>query len=113
MRFALTDFFQDGVFRVFAFDRVPASEGSGRYWVKADMTLARRYGISLQELPLLCRAALETGVTTGDQHTITYTVTEMMEFADKRAAAAAARQRKPHPPRRARPEEAARQAPAR
>lgn len=99
MRFALTDFFQDGIYRVFAFQKLPQAEGTDRYWVKADMTQARRYGISLQELPLLCRAALE--VYDGTEHAITFTAREMMLVADERANAALSRTRKSTPFRRA------------
>lgn len=98
MKFVLTDFFHDGGYRVFAFETLPRSE-AGRYWVKADMNLARRHGISLQELPLLCRAALEAGVDTHPEHTITYTANEMMQIAKARAATVSTRRRKPYPPR--------------
>jgi hypothetical protein len=94
MRFALTDFFQDGIFRVFSFMRMPRTEENGHYWVRVDLGLARQHGISLQDLPLLCRTALETSVTWRDEHRITYTAEEMMLHAAKRTAAEEARARK-------------------
>lgn len=91
MRFAFTDFFQDGPFRVFSFVKVPQSERGRKYWVKADLNLARRFGISLQELPLLCRDVLEAGPSVADKHIVVYTAEAMQQYAAKCAGIASER----------------------
>ena len=58
MQFILTGFTQDLAFRVFAFERMGLDRVRTKYVVKADLSLSRRYGIPLQELPLLCRNLL-------------------------------------------------------
>lgn len=59
MQYLLTGFTQDAGVRVFAFEGVTADRVRTVYSVKADLALARKYGIRMQELPLLCRAVLE------------------------------------------------------
>ena len=54
MPYILTGFSHDIGFRVFAFDLVERGVIRTDYKVRADLTLTRRYGIALQELPLLC-----------------------------------------------------------
>ncbi len=59
MQFVLVGFTHDMGFRVFAFECM----GEDRTWtkcsVRADLALTRRYGIPVQELPLLCRSVLD------------------------------------------------------
>ena len=45
--------------RQFAFDLIGADRSRSRRIVNADMSLARKYDIRLQELPLLCRQLLD------------------------------------------------------
>jgi hypothetical protein len=45
--------------RHFAFDLIAADRSRSRLVVSADMSLARKYDITLQELPLLCRRLLD------------------------------------------------------
>ena len=59
MQYILTGFTHDMGFRVFAFEGVGEDRVRTEYRVKADLALIRRYGIRVQELPLLCRAVLE------------------------------------------------------
>jgi len=59
MQFLLTGFREDLGFRVFAFQGVAADNTRSAFWVRADIALIRRYGIRVQELPLLCRGLLE------------------------------------------------------
>jgi hypothetical protein len=67
------------------------------YSVRIDMALARRYGIRLQELPLLCHAILDTNPE--NTRALTYTEADMSQFAATAAARdRAAKNRKP--PRR-------------
>ena len=48
----------DGV-RQFAFDRIHSGASRTEVIVRADVTMARKYDIRLQELPLLCRLFLD------------------------------------------------------
>ena len=59
MQFIFTGFMQDMGFRVFAFERVGPDRIRMKYTVRADLALLLRYGIPMQELPLLCRRLLE------------------------------------------------------
>jgi len=93
MQFILTGFTQDTGFRVFAFEGVVVGQIRTVFTVRADLALSRRYGIAMQELPLLCRSLLdrqgesgEPQLETGENHTLTFTEEEMRACADKRAA---------------------------
>jgi hypothetical protein len=89
MQYVLTGFSSDMGFRVFAFDAVDDDRVRTEYLVRADLTLVRKYGIKLQELPLLCRGVLEQRIF-GSHHqsTFTYTEAEMSIHADARMVAA-------------------------
>jgi hypothetical protein len=89
MQYVLTGFSNDMEFRVFAFDAVGDDRIRTEYLVRADLRLVRKYGIKLQELPLLCREILEQRIL-GSHHqsTFTYTEAEMCTHADARAVAA-------------------------
>jgi hypothetical protein len=88
MQYILTGFTNDMNFRVFAFDVFGGDRVRTTYWVRADLTLVRKYGIKLQELPLICRDVLEQRVFGSHQRTFTYTEAEMCIHADARAVAA-------------------------
>jgi len=89
MQYVLTGFTNDTEFRVFAFDVFGDEQVRTAYRIRADLTLARKYGISLQELPLLCRRALEERIlVSDDERSFTYTEAEMCIYADARAVAA-------------------------
>ncbi len=83
-------------FRVFLFERVAPDRSRTAVSVKADVALSRRYGISLQELPLLCRAFLEDSTNGTTQTPLIYGETEMRLHAETVAARRAAAR----PPRR-------------
>lgn len=59
MRYILIGFTEDIGFRVYEFQGIDEDRKRTPYMVRADLALARRYGIHLQELPLLCRGLLE------------------------------------------------------
>jgi hypothetical protein len=64
LRYILEGFVPEREFRLFSFQAVdlrPLASGGGRtaYTVRTDLSLVRKYGIHLQELPLLCRELLE------------------------------------------------------
>ena len=59
MHYILTGFRQDEGFRIFSFQRIEAGQTSTNFTIRADLALAHKYDIRLQELPLLCRALIE------------------------------------------------------
>ena len=96
LQFILLGFTHDLGFRVFEFEGIAADRSRMTFTVKTDLALARRYGIPLQDLPLLCRAILERR-DGADKSAFTYTEEEMRVHSDDRAAvrSAAALKRKP------------------
>jgi hypothetical protein len=97
VQFVLKGFSEVTGCRIFAFECVAADRSRTDFTVKTDLAMARRYGIRLQELPLLCKAILERKHE-DDEVTRTYTYTEadMGMFADSAAARVeAAKNRKP------------------
>ena len=99
MQYVLTGFTHDMGFRLFAFEGIGQDRVRTPYSVKADLALTRRYGIRMQELPLLCRAILERRDEGEQQRTFIYTEADMCAQADVRAQDAAASKRKtPRPP---------------
>lgn len=100
MQFVLTGFTQDLGCRVFAFEGIAVDRMRTTFTVRADMALIRRYGIQIQELPLLCRSVLERRDEASESQAFTFTEEEMRSCAAARAEAKdeAARRRKP--PRR-------------
>jgi hypothetical protein len=46
---------------VFTFEHVAADKARTEYVIRADLALAQKHGIRLQDLPLLCRGLLERG----------------------------------------------------
>jgi hypothetical protein len=110
MQYILTGFTQDTGFRVFAFEGVAVGQIRTVFTVRADLALSRRYGIAMQELPLLCRSLLDrqeegsqddSGEQPAlDKHALTFTEEEMRAWADKRAADRALAALKKKAPRR-------------
>ena len=85
VQFVLTGFTQDMGFRVFSFDCVGDDRVRTRCTVRADLALIRRYGIQIQELPLLCRTLLDRSGKAGES--VTFTEEEMRVCANDRAVA--------------------------
>jgi hypothetical protein len=94
MQFILTGFTQDAGFRVFAFEGIAADRSRTEFTVRTDLSLVRRYGIQMQDLPLLCRTVLEERSGTGEQQTYTFGEDRMRLHASNRAAALSAAQEK-------------------
>jgi len=86
MQFLLTGFTPDIGFRVFAFEGVDADRKRTEFTVRTDLALIRRYGIRMQELPLLCRGLLERRDEAGENRALTFTEEEMRKHADHCAA---------------------------
>jgi hypothetical protein len=100
MSFVLTGFTHEQGFRVFAFDRIGADRARIKFSVRADLALIRRYGIHIQDLPLLCRALLDRRDEADEILPLTFTEEEMRINAGQRAAAREAAAKKRKPPQR-------------
>jgi hypothetical protein len=100
MQFMLTGFTQDLAFRVFAFERMGSDRVRTKMVVRADLALIRRYGIQMQELPLLCRNLLERSDNGTETHTLTFSEDDMSLHAKDRATAKEAAAQRRKPPRR-------------
>ena len=100
MQFMLTGFTQDMAFRVFAFERMGTDRVRTKMVVRADLALIRRYGIQMQELPLLCRNLLERNENGTETHTLTFSEDDMSLHAKDRATAKEAAAQRRKPPRR-------------
>ncbi len=100
MQFILTGFTQDAGSRVFAYEGVGEDRIRIRFTVRADLALSRKYGIRLQELPLMCLGILErsseersseTDETGGrpslEQRSLTFTEGAMIIYAGEIVAA--------------------------
>jgi hypothetical protein len=98
MQFLLTGFHEKSGFRVFEFEGVSANRERTAFTVQADLTLARRYGITLQELPLLCRSVLDRLEEGYAGSVFTFSEDEMRSRALAQAARRLA-ERRPRNPR--------------
>ncbi len=94
MQFILTGFTPDRSFRVFAFQGIDAERLRTDFIVRTDLGLIARYGIRVQELPLLCLGLLERRDETDSDRTLTFSEDEMRVYAKGRAADREAAQRK-------------------
>jgi hypothetical protein len=100
MTFILLGFSQDTKFRIFVFEGIGSDRTRTAFAVRADVAMTRSYGISLQDLPLLCRGVLERRDDGDEKRAFTYTEADMRLLADDRTAARVAaaqkKQRQPH-----------------
>jgi hypothetical protein len=87
MHFILTGFTQERGFRVFAFEGIATGQLRVVFTVRADLDLTRRYGIRLQDLPLICREVLEHREEGEQQRALTFTEDAMQIHANSIAAA--------------------------
>ena len=102
VRLIFTGFQQLNGMRVLAYESIAADNSRTVLTVSADLALARNYGISLQDLPLLCRAILENPEREATGPKVIYTEEDMrVHAAGASARAKAAKQRRP--PRRPNP----------
>jgi hypothetical protein len=112
MQFTLTGFTQDSGCRVFAYDGVGEDRVRIKFTVSADLALSRKYGIRLQELPLMCLEILERTNAMDDLaapepvvtlRTLSFTEEAMIRYADEVVAARDAAALKRSSNRRAQP----------
>ena len=81
-QFLLTGFTQAAGIRTYAFEgRVDASRID--YTVKVDLALIPRYGIRIQDLPLLCRELLQQREQTDETGGIVFTEQRMRSHAEQ------------------------------
>lgn len=100
MQFLLTGFTHDRGFRIFTFEGISPDRIRAPFTVRADLDLSRRYGIRLQDLPLICRSLLE-GMGDGEQqHAFTFTEDAMRLRANNLAAIQALATVNKKPPRK-------------
>jgi hypothetical protein len=85
--FSLIGFTQDSGFRVFAFEGVAADRSRTAFTIRADLALTRKYGIPVQDLPLLCRGILER-TTEGEQPAPEFFTEDDMRLHARTCAAA-------------------------
>ena len=87
MEYVLTGFSQDKNVRRFAFEGVGDDRRRTEFAVVVDISLIRKYAISLQELPLLCLHLLQGQAAAGRAQQLTFTEADMVAHADRRTAA--------------------------
>jgi hypothetical protein len=96
MQFTLTGFTQDDGCRVFAYEGIGEDRARVKFTVRADLALSRKYGIRLQELPLMCLGILERNSESAGpdtleaipaQRAVTFTEAAMIQYADECVAA--------------------------
>jgi hypothetical protein len=92
MQFILAGFTHDSGFRVFTFERIGADQRRTGFVVRTDLALTQRYGIRLQELPLLCQGLLERRDEGEQARTFTFTEAEMLLYANSCVVEREARQ---------------------
>jgi hypothetical protein len=98
VQFTLAGFTEQLGYRVYAFELRGPDKVSTAYTVRADLSLVRRYGIRVQELPLLCLGLLKKHEEAPEPpRTMTFTEEDMRLHSVTCAAArdAAAQKRKP------------------
>ncbi len=100
MQFTLLGFKQDTVYRVFSFECLADDRTKSAHTIRVDLALSRKHGIRLQELPLLCRSALEQELKAEGTELRTFTETEMLLHARLAAEARTAALLKKKAPRR-------------
>lgn len=99
MQYVLTGFSESLGFRIFAFEGVCTGRERRPYTVRADLALARRYGIRLQELPLLCRSILDRLAEDDPGRAFTYSEDDMCCHAVGTAARRLAENKRKNPRR--------------
>jgi hypothetical protein len=87
MEYLLENYLQTAGVRVFVFDGISPDRSHSRFTVSVDIALLRRYTISLQELPLICRQFLQKRIISGGSRTLTFAATDMADLAAERAQA--------------------------
>jgi hypothetical protein len=93
MVFVLTSVAHQGTVRSFTFELAGAGPVRKKVVVVADLTLARKYNIPLQELPLLCLQLLE-GRPPELEGTLSFGESDMVQYDHTRSELKSAAERK-------------------
>lgn len=95
MQFILLGFDQRAEIRRYAFQGI-VDRTRTEFTVRVDLSLIPRYGIHMQDLPLLCRELLERRGEAAEKRALTFTEEEMGNYAHncKMAREAAALRKK-------------------
>jgi hypothetical protein len=96
MQYIFTGFTHETGFRVFAFQAVARDRERNAYSVSVDLALSRKYGIRVQELPLLCCGVLERSSSDDDCRAFVFTENDML-LRSLAAAPLPARRKPPRP----------------
>jgi hypothetical protein len=94
MDYVLTSFHHESNIRKFLFDGIDSDRRRTPFTVCVDLGIIRKYEITLQELPLLCRYLLERQDVGTQIPDLTFTEAEMQSHADRRSAALRAAEEK-------------------
>jgi hypothetical protein len=94
MKYRLIGYRQTGNIRLFDFDKVDPGGEAVKVSVSVDTTMAGRYAVGLQELPLLCRQYLEKSATAGESLALALQETDLAAISAARAATRSARRPK-------------------
>ncbi|MEO7145805.1 MAG: hypothetical protein ABI165_20110 [Bryobacteraceae bacterium] len=86
MHFIFTGFRQTNNIRQFAFELLAADKTRSRFIVDADLTLLRKYHISLQDAPLLCLHLLEGADEESRAAAVTFTEDDMRKHESELTA---------------------------
>ncbi len=84
--FILAGFHEEHGIRRYVFQSANDDGASGEFTVEADIGLARKYGIGLQELPLLCRNLVGKQDSVPSTNALAFSEDLMKEHADQRVA---------------------------
>ena len=98
--FTLIGFSQEGSIRHFAFQCRNDDRSHSDFTVNADTSLIRRYGISLQELPLLCRRLLQETLPVTPGSALIFAEDRMQQHANQRQASERIAEEKKRPHRK-------------
>ncbi len=84
MEYVLTNFQQQLNIRRFFFKGTNAAKERLEYIVGVDLSMARKYAIPVQDLPLLCLRYLETRTDDLQPRGVTFTDRQLSDFAAQR-----------------------------
>jgi hypothetical protein len=94
----LVDVHDENGVRQFAFDCIREDRSKMMVNIRADLTMARKYDIRLQELPLICRQFLDRLGEGGLKPDVTVTEDQMAAIRNAAQSAAEKKPRKPTRP---------------
>ncbi len=86
MHYVFVGFTPETGSRVFRFERVGGDMSRTGFTVRADLALTRRYGIQMQDLPLLCNTLLSALEDNEERRDFTYGEEAMRRLADDKTA---------------------------